>query len=93
MTINDKVLKSFGSKNVLVTGGTGMIGRQVVNILEDVGASIRIVSLNCLKISDKAEHVLGDLTDLEFCKKVTKDMEGNIIAGASNSQFKFITIS
>ena len=57
MTINDKVLKSFGSKNVLVTGGTGMIGRQVVDILEDVGASIRIVSLDQSKVKLKTGFV------------------------------------
>jgi FlaA1/EpsC-like NDP-sugar epimerase len=33
MTVEEKVLKSFASKNVLVTGGTGLIGRQVVDIL------------------------------------------------------------
>ncbi|MFA5083877.1 MAG: NAD-dependent epimerase/dehydratase family protein [Candidatus Paceibacterota bacterium] len=73
--IKNEILKSFASKNVLVTGGTGMIGRQVVNILADAGANIRIISLDKLKVNDKAEHVFGDLTDFNFCKEVSKDMD------------------
>jgi GDP-L-fucose synthase len=33
--IKEEVFESFAGKNVLVTGGTGMIGRQVVDILCD----------------------------------------------------------
>jgi FlaA1/EpsC-like NDP-sugar epimerase len=33
--IKEDVLKSFAGRNVLVTGGTGMIGRQIVDILCD----------------------------------------------------------
>ncbi len=73
--IKDEVLKSFAGKNVLVTGGTGLIGREVVNILCDSGAHVRSVSLDRLRINDKAEHVFGDLTSFEFCKDITKDMD------------------
>lgn len=74
MSIKQEVLKSFTSKNVLVTGGTGMIGRQVVDILADTGANIKIVSLDRIKVNDKAEHIFGDLTDFNFCKEMCKDM-------------------
>jgi len=73
--IKDEVLAGFAGKNVLVTGGTGLIGREVVNILCDAGANVRSVSLDRLKINDKAEHVFGDLTSFEFCKDITKDMD------------------
>ena len=73
--IKDEVLAGFAGKNVLVTGGTGLIGREVVNILCDAGAHVRSVSLDRLKINDKAEHVFGDLTSFEFCKGITKDMD------------------
>ena len=44
--IEDKILKSFSASNVLVTGGTGLIGRQVVDILVEAGAKVRKVSLD-----------------------------------------------
>jgi GDP-L-fucose synthase len=71
----DQVLKSFNGKNVLVTGGTGLIGRQVVDILCEASASVRIVSLDRVTVHDKVEHVLGDLTDFGLCKQVTQDMD------------------
>ena len=73
--IKEEVLTSFNKKNVLVTGGTGLIGRQVVELLSGAGAYVKIVSLDRIKIDDKAEHVYGDLTDFGFCKEVTKDMD------------------
>jgi GDP-L-fucose synthase len=75
MSIKQEVLKSFTSKNVLVTGGTGMIGRQVVNILVDSGANIKIVSLDRIKVNEKAEHIFGDLTDFNFCKEICKGID------------------
>ena len=36
----------FKNKNVLVTGGTGMIGRELVQLLLDRGAKIRVASLD-----------------------------------------------
>ena len=73
--IKEEVLKSFASKNVLITGGTGLIGRQVVDILVSAGANIKIVSLDKIKVNDAAEHILGDLVDFSFCKKVCNDMD------------------
>jgi len=71
----DQVVKSFTGKNALVTGGTGLIGRQVVDLLCGAGANVRIVSLDKVKVHDKAEHVIGDLTNFDLCKQVTKDMD------------------
>lgn len=73
--IREEVLNSFTSKNILVTGGTGLIGRQVVDILEPTGANIKIVSLDKLKINQNVEHVFGDLTNLDFCKDICNDMD------------------
>jgi GDP-L-fucose synthase len=68
-------LKQFEHRNVLVTGGTGLIGRQVVNLLCDAGACVRIVSLDQVRVHEQAEHVVGDLTHLELCREVTRDMD------------------
>ena len=73
--VKDTVLKCFKGKNTLVTGDTGLIGRQIVNILCDAEAYVKIVSLDNISISDKAENIYGDLTNFEFCKKITKDMD------------------
>jgi len=73
--IKDGVLKSFAGKNALVTGGTGLIGRQVVDLLVGAGAHVKIVSLDHVTVSDKAEHAIGDLTSFELCKEVTHDMD------------------
>jgi GDP-L-fucose synthase len=42
--IDKDVLDSFKDKKILVTGGTGLIGRQVVNILCNSGSNVIIVS-------------------------------------------------
>ncbi|MBN2406677.1 MAG: NAD-dependent epimerase/dehydratase family protein [Elusimicrobia bacterium] len=73
--IKDEVLRSFEGKNVLVTGGTGLIGRQVVDYLCSAGASVRIVSLDSITVDDRAEHITGDLTSFDLCKEVTGDMD------------------
>ena len=73
--IQDNVLAGFTGKNVLVTGGTGLIGRQVVNILSDADAAVKIISLDRINVNNKAEHIHGDLTSFEFCKDITKGMD------------------
>ncbi len=73
--IQEHVLRSFAGKNVLVTGGTGLIGRQLVDLLCGAGAQVTIVSLDNIKINEKAEHILGDLSSFEFCKDITRNMD------------------
>jgi GDP-L-fucose synthase len=73
--IEKNVLKSFQNKNILITGGTGLIGRQVVNILDKAGANIKIVSLDKIKMGNRAEYIFGDLTDFNFCKEITKNID------------------
>ena len=73
--IEEKILKNFKGKNVLITGGTGLIGRQVVNVLCNAGANVKIVSLDKINVDKRAEHIFGDLTDFEFCKEITKNID------------------
>lgn len=60
-----------GSRCV-VTGGTGMIGREVVRLLCDLGARVVSVSLDRIEVDPRAEHVYGDLCSFDFCKDITK---------------------
>lgn len=73
--IDPIALNSFKSASALVTGGTGMIGRQLVNILCDAGANVRIISLDKVKVDERAEHVYGDLTDSNLCKNLARGMD------------------
>jgi len=73
--INNKILNFFKFKNCLVTGGTGMIGREIAKILVNAGANVKVISLDEINIHDKIDHVYGDLTNFEFCKEQTKDMD------------------
>lgn len=73
--LSESVLNSFRGKNTLVTGGTGLIGRQIVRLLCDAGANVTSVSLDKIKAHPAAEQIEGDLTDFGFCKTITKEMD------------------
>lgn len=73
--IEDNVLKSFEGKSCLVTGGTGLIGRQVVDILCNAGASVGSVSLDEIKLNNKVWYFVEDLTSFFTCKRITKHMD------------------
>jgi GDP-L-fucose synthase len=65
----------FAGKKVLITGGTGLIGREVSRILADAGARVRAVSLDRVFIDDRIENIYGDLTNFDFCLNQTKNMD------------------
>ncbi|MBI5180535.1 MAG: NAD-dependent epimerase/dehydratase family protein [Nitrospirae bacterium] len=73
--IKDEVLKKFSDKKILITGGTGLIGRQVVDMLVRAGANVVIVSLDRINVNDKAEHFFGDLRNFEYCIEITRDVD------------------
>jgi len=73
--ISGKVLNSLSSLNVLVTGGTGLIGRQIVKILCNAKANVKVVSLDNIVVDERAEYVKADLTDLNVCKQVTNGID------------------
>ncbi len=73
--IKDEILRIYDGRNVLITGGTGLIGSQVVNILCGAGANVKIVSLDKLIVDERALHVYGDLANLDFCKEIVRDMD------------------
>ena len=66
----------FKNKNILVTGGTGMIGRQLVSLLEDEDANIYIADLN--KPINMSKNIIFhniDLKDFNNCKEICKNMD------------------
>ena len=73
--IDRSILGEFQSRSALVTGGTGMIGRQIVEILCDAGADVTSASLDDIEVHPSANHVRADLTDFQTCKDITLGMD------------------
>ncbi|MBN1188427.1 MAG: NAD-dependent epimerase/dehydratase family protein, partial [Dehalococcoidales bacterium] len=73
--IEEQVASSLRNTAILVTGGTGLIGRQIVDILCNAGARVTIVSLDNIMVDERANHVRGDLCSFDFCKQITKDVD------------------
>jgi len=66
----------YASKKILVTGGTGLIGRPLVELLLQAGAGVRVASLDDgSRCPEGAEFVRGNLTHWDFCQKVVKDID------------------
>jgi len=49
------------TSRILVTGGTGTLGRHVVSRLRDAGCAVRVLSRNAHEAADGIEYVTGDL--------------------------------
>ena len=66
----------YKGKKVLVTGGTGMIGTELVRLLLEKGAHVRVASLDDpSRASKDVEFMRGNLMEWEFCKQVTRGMD------------------
>lgn len=65
----------FKGMKVLVAGGTGMIGIQLVRLLVEAGALVRVVSLDDpARAHPDAEFIQSDLTSFENCHAVCRGM-------------------
>jgi GDP-L-fucose synthase len=73
--IPEDVQGAFAGRSALVTGGTGLIGREVVRRLCDFGAHVTSVSLDDLAADPRAKSVRGDLRSLDFCMEVTRGID------------------
>ncbi|MDX2101206.1 MAG: NAD-dependent epimerase/dehydratase family protein [Alphaproteobacteria bacterium] len=74
--IQDEVLRAAAGKACLVTGGTGMIGREVVRLLAEAGATVQSASLDRIALSHpRVTQVYADLTDLGTCLDLTKGVD------------------
>ena len=65
----------YKGKKVLVTGGTGLIGRPLVEMLIDRGAKVFVVSLDDPSRAPKGcKFVRADLREFSNCMSVCEDM-------------------
>src|SRR5437899_3148084 len=58
---------------ILVTGGTGTLGRQVVPRLQDAGCDVRVLSRRAREAADGIEYVTGDLLKDEGTQAAVDD--------------------
>ena len=66
----------YKNKKILVTGGTGLIGRQLVDILISYGSKVSVVSLDSPKNLDKkVKFIKSDLRIFSNCLKVCKGID------------------
>ena len=74
--IKQKVLDSFKDKMCVVTGGTGLIGRQVVKLLCDAGAHVIVASLDDIIVDDRVlTYSKIDLSDFNKCLWLTENKD------------------
>ena len=66
----------FKNKNILVTGGSGMIGRQLVSLLLSDDANVHVADLNKpVNMSNSINFHNIDLKDFSNCKEVCNGMD------------------
>ncbi len=66
----------YKNRKILVTGGTGMIGIQLVKSLVNLGAKVSVASLETNSALPKnVKHHKTDLTHLSNCIKITKGID------------------
>ena len=65
----------FKDKNVLVTGGSGMIGRQVVKLLQEESAKVCVADKNELSDMEGIHYAHVDLRNYRDCLTVCHDMD------------------
>ena len=68
----------YSNKNVLVAGGSGLIGRQLVRLLKDEGAHVKVVDKKVsldIASDESIEDIQRDLTTMNNCMEACHDMD------------------
>ncbi len=66
----------YKNKKILITGGTGLIGVQLANILVGYGAKVTVVSLEKnYELSKKCKYIKSDLRILKNCLISTRNKD------------------
>jgi GDP-L-fucose synthase len=85
--LNNFEKKFYKNKKILVAGGTGLVGSQVLSILKEIDCKIISVSLDKGNIKNKKiRYLKSDLRYLHNCEKITKGIDIVInLAGVAGS--------
>lgn len=68
-------MNEFNSKRIMVTGGTGLIGRQVVDLMVKEGAILTVACLDDLDFHSHVQYLRADLTDMSIARKAVKGQD------------------
>ena len=82
MKTETKKEQSTGTRNVLITGGCGFIGRNIVNGFADAGHTVTVVDLKCDKFRDDVSFIDLNITDKDKLISACEGMD-SIIHNAS----------
>ena len=77
----------FKGKNVLVAGGTGFIGVNLINRLLSSGANVRATlhKRDEIVVDKRIEYIKADLLIMDDCKRVVKDMDYVFMCAANTA--------
>ena len=74
--VKQKYINFFRNKRILITGGTGLIGMPLSQMLIDLKASLTIVSLDKRpKLKGKFKFLKKDLRSFSNCLQVCKNKD------------------
>jgi uncharacterized protein YbjT (DUF2867 family) len=71
-------------QHILITGGTGTLGRLIVPRLQDVGCKVRVLSRRSREAAEGIEFVTGDLTTGEGIEAAVEGIETIVHCGGSS---------
>ena len=77
----------FNGKNVLVAGGAGFVGVNLINKMLTLGAKVRATlhRRDPVVLDPRVEYLKCDLLSMEDCKKATADMDYVFMCAANTS--------
>jgi GDP-L-fucose synthase len=77
----------FDRKNVLVAGGTGFVGVNLINRLLSLGASVRATlhKRDEVVVDKRIDYIKADLLNMDDCERVVKDMDYVFMCAANTA--------
>ena len=67
-----KTLFNLKDKNIIITGGSGFLGRQLVDALLNEKANVYIIDIKKPKNNKSTKHFTTDITNENELKKILK---------------------
>ncbi|MCC6346062.1 MAG: NAD-dependent epimerase/dehydratase family protein [Nitrospirales bacterium] len=77
----------FKGKNVLVAGGTGFVGANLINRMLSLGAKVRATlhRKDAVIADNRVEYVKADLLVMDDCRRAVQDMDYVFLCAANTS--------
>jgi len=75
--LTNEIKDFFSDKSVVITGGTGLVGRQLLELLAPVAGVVSSISLDDLEPVKKVNYVKADLREFSVCRELID--EGDIV--------------